>query len=127
MTAWEVYESIRPRLIRRYGEDATQDAGEKLLTAPPVSDHPKGIEVWLYQVAKCSVLQRYRREGRREVMTGTLPVQVHDPRVMIDARLQLCELPKELITLVTQGTPLTSTERGRLARMRQQLSGRGGE
>ena len=131
MTAWEVYESIRPRLIRRYGEDAAQDAGVKLLEVPPVSDHPKVVEVWLFQVAKCSLLQRFRK-GRREITTmpqwhgnimldEVFPEPFHDPRGAIDARLQLSELPKEIITLVTKGTPLTSTERGRLARMRQRL------
>ena len=133
MTHLEVYESIYASLVRRYGEDAAQDAGEKLVTHPPRSDDPSRVIAWLHQVARHAQVNGFRKVHRERVSTDDalelLREPTTDPRAQIEARLQLRELPRDLAQAIvdTLDTPSngTSTKAVKLHRLRKRLRERG--
>ena len=123
-----------PPIIRRYGEDAWQEALTRFLERPP-KDHTH-LDRWLRVVAR-----NYTRKSHSLVLpmnpdkvgqsdysryddwSGIGYRKYHDPqtdpRPQIDARLALLELNPELVTLgkLQLERALTSTERKRKSRL----------
>lgn len=130
MTLFDVYLACRPMLARRYGEDAAQEAGEKLLTHPPHTTNDAQLCAWLSTVA-FHARGKARRRVKREVLTteGVLLDPVHDPLPALEARMVLRQLPREIVRLgiLAEGAnrgrsasiPMTPRERSQLHRYRQ--------
>ncbi len=135
MTRLDVYESVYASLVRCYGADAAQDAGEKLVTNPPRSDNPPRVAAWLHTVARHAQVTGFRKVHRESVSTDAaleyLPEPTTDPRAQIDARLILRELDPEVVRAIvdTLDTSFngTSTKAVKLHRLRKRLKERGNE
>ena len=108
-----------PPIVRRYGEDAWQEALTRFLEHPPKNlDMP--LDGWLSVVAR-----NYARKSKKPVLESFTPGIV-DPRRQIDARLILSELNPQLIALgkLQLERSLTSSERKKKFRLVAEALGR---